>query len=198
MKPWSWKLGVLSGTLVVLGGAEVASQAGDPTEAAFAKLAALVEPGPLHRRLAPLVGDWKLTLRWRAAPEQEWRESAGRAARAWILGGRYLEERVSSEWMGQPFEGRGLLGYDALREEYTSVWMDDRSTWPRIGSGPAGADPRVLTTSGTVGDPVSGDRAAWFRSVLRITSDDEHVHELWSKDASGTEFKALEMLYVRG
>ena len=57
------------------------------------------------------------------------------------LGGRFLEERVQSSFMGQPFSGIGYTGYDNVKKKYVSTWMDNMGTMIMVMEGtpdPAG------------------------------------------------------------
>ena len=69
-------------------------------------------PGEHHQHLKPLAGTWKFSSRFRQDPEKPWNESTGEAKFEWILGGRFLQQKITtppSDAMPMTFEGFGLL-----------------------------------------------------------------------------------------
>ena len=44
---------------------------------------------------------------------------------------------------------------------------------------------------------MTGAKNDWFRSVFRTVSDDENVYEMYAKDASGEEYKSMEITCER-
>ena len=51
------------------------------------------------------------------------------------MNGLYIEEVFKCQFMGQPFEGRLLQGYDTFRKKHTSVWIDNGSPVMQISQG---------------------------------------------------------------
>src|SRR5229473_2520705 len=69
-------------------------------------------PGPEHQQMAKMAGKWKLSVTtWMMPGAPPMKSEATSEYRA-ILGGRFLEEEVHGTMGDQPFEGRGLSGYD--------------------------------------------------------------------------------------
>ena len=85
-------------------------------------------PGPAHKVLDALAGEWNVESRWWMAPDAPPAESKGTSKRHWALGGRYVQEEFSGEMMGAPFQGIGFTGYDNMKKKYVGVWMDSMST----------------------------------------------------------------------
>jgi hypothetical protein len=79
------------------------------------------KPGPEHKKLQPLVGDWDLTVKLWVDPSQPPAEAKGTVTRKWILGGRFVQESVHVECGGKSFEGLGLVGYDSAQKKFTVV-----------------------------------------------------------------------------
>jgi hypothetical protein len=76
-------------------------------------------PAEPHQALEPLVGTWKTTSRlWMAGPDAPPMESHGTSVKTWVLGGRWLQEDLESEMMGQPLQGRGMTGFDNFKNTY--------------------------------------------------------------------------------
>jgi hypothetical protein len=73
--------------------AEEGSAPANPDEL-MAAMAAASQPGPEHARLRPLEGSWTFTSKFWMDPSQPPLETKGTIERRWVLGGRFLEERI--------------------------------------------------------------------------------------------------------
>jgi hypothetical protein len=103
------------------------------------QLARTYEP---HQRLQQLAGAWDVAVRT-TVPGQP--EVAGRGSLAGksMLGGRYVVLNFQLDVQGAPLEAVQILGFDNLRQSYTSSWRDDLSTWSVECAG--GAEPKEPT-----------------------------------------------------
>ncbi len=152
-------------------------------------------PGPEHARLAALAGDWKMTVKTWMDPAAPPEMAGGTVHRRMILGGRYLEETVESTMMGQPFEGRGLTGYDNVTGKYWSTWVDSMSTGLMTSTGSFDPETGIGTFWGTYVDPGSGQEGR-NKSTVEHVSDDREVFTMYDvKD--GREIKMMEITYER-
>jgi hypothetical protein len=80
------------------------------------------KPGPEHKKLEPLVGDWTFTLKLWTNPNEAPAEVRGDIERKWVLGGRFVQETVQGKCDGgKTFEGLGLLGYDNAQKKFTAT-----------------------------------------------------------------------------
>jgi len=90
------------------------------------KMQEFATPGPAHKALDALAGEWNVEARYSmGGPGTPPTTSKGVAVTRWILGGRYLQEEFSGEMMGRPFKGIGVTGYDNFKKKYISTWVDD-------------------------------------------------------------------------
>ena len=194
---------LLSAAVVVLGALLISAAAGrgqDPQEANYDtdEMMKLGAPGLMHQHLEPLVGSWEMTAKMRSAPGTDWEEeSTSEAKREWICDRRFVKETVESDWMGMPFEGMGLFGYDNVREEYCFMWVDSMSTGMMFAPGTSTDGGKTITFEGTHADSMTGEKDAWFRHVMRIVSDDENVFEMYARDPSGEPFMTMEITSKR-
>ena len=83
------------------------------------------QPGPQHQLLAKLTGQWEAQTKFWMDPAGEPITSQGTMEYRMIMDGRYLEEIITSQFMGQPFSGRGLYGYTNLTDEVEALWIDN-------------------------------------------------------------------------
>ncbi len=165
------------------------------TQEMMKKMAELGSPGPAHKALEALVGDWNVEARfWMGGPEPT--ESKGTATKRWILGGRFLQEEYKGEFMSMPFQGMGLTGYDKMKQKYVGVWVDNMGTAMATSEGAADAQGKVVTMTGIMDDPMTGEKNKQFKYILRIAGHDKHVMEM--HDVSlGDKSKMGEITYVR-
>jgi len=167
-----------------------APQEGLSEEEMMAKMMELATPGAEHAALTKRVGSWTHDFKMRMSPDQPWMETPGSSEVSALLGGRFVLEKVSMNLMGMPFEGLQINGYDKLKGEYTSLWMDSMSTWAITSRGKAD-DKGVVELKGTMID-VAGERA--FRSVVTPKGDDELMVEMY--DTIPSKGEVLMMSYT--
>jgi uncharacterized protein DUF1579 len=165
-------------------------------QANMAKVKEMGTPGPEHAVLNPLEGNWNVTSSHWMKPGAKVQKSTGSSSMAWVMGGRFLKQDYKGDMMGQPFEGQGYFGYDKVKKEYVSVWMDNMSTGLFEGSGSYDAATKTVTQSGTFSCPVAGPNR-WFEWKWQIVSKDKNIFSMYMKDPAGKEFKGMEIIYTR-
>ena len=145
-------------------------------EEVMAKTMELGIPGSPHQELTAQAGRWTKSMKWRMSPDAPWEEMTGGTCDSQVLlGGRYLLEHTNASFGGMPFEGYNLLGYDNMRGEYTSVWMDSMSTWWITSSGKKDKDGSI-NFKGTMRDAAGGRP---FRMVVKTQSDGSVVNNMF-------------------
>ena len=165
-------------------------------EAMMAKMKEYSTPNENHKVLDQLVGSWTYSLKWWMSPDAKAEESTGSSEVKWILNGRFIEQSVTGTSMNQPFEGRGIIGFDNLKKEYTGVWLDNMATGMMTSSGKYDSATKTFTEQGSFSCPlVNGPRA--YRTVTKIVDDNTHIYETYMNDKDGKEFKSMEITYTR-
>lgn len=154
-------------------------------------------PGEGHKALAPLAGNWKYTAKFWMKPTEKPEESKGTSKTKWVMGGRFLQQEVKGKAMGKPFNGMGFTGFDTMREQYQTVWLDDMSTHMMLGSGTFDTAANTLKQSGEFSCAMSGDKNRWYRTDLKITDKNSHTYAMYTKGEDGNEFKSMEITYTR-
>ncbi|HET9232633.1 MAG TPA: DUF1579 domain-containing protein [Candidatus Eisenbacteria bacterium] len=158
---------------------------------------AAMSPGPEHKNLAKMTGDWTFTNKMWMDPSAPPAEGSGTMHAETILGGRYVHAVWKGNFMGMPFEGHGTEGYDNLTKKYVSSWVDNMSTAIMYSTGTCEQNGKVCTaTSQEMLDPMSGKMTS-FRSVVTWTSDTSFKMEMYSKPAGGAEMKGMEMTVTK-
>jgi len=122
-----------------------------PDAATLLRFERLAQPGEPHALLQRLVGEWDVAVRTPVDPVE--RVDRGSVKGLALLGGRYVQLQFSLTVARQPFEAVQVLGFDALRQQFTSSWRDSASTWTTECAGAPRADrPDLLALSGTAVD----------------------------------------------
>ena len=61
-----------------------------------------------------------------------------------MLGELWLTTHFKGQFLGSPFEGRGLMGYDTTKKKYVGVWIDTTTDTMSIGEGTYEADRNAI------------------------------------------------------
>jgi hypothetical protein len=160
---------------------------------AWAKFAT---PGEGHKALAGMVGTWDAEVTSWMEPGQPPTKSKGTSENRMVLGGRWVEAKFTSEMMGQPFEGLGYTGYDNFKKKYVGTWQDNMSTAVMLSEGTFDAAGKVMTSTSTMDDPMTG-RTSTIKMTTTIASPDHHVFEMWGPGPDGKEAKQMQIDYRR-
>jgi hypothetical protein len=164
-------------------------------KAAMEAMAAAAAPGDPHKALDSFVGTWDVEFSMWHAPGAEPVRLKGTSESRWILGGRWVEQRFRSEFMGEPFEGLGHVGYDNVKKKYVGSWMDTMSTWAMKSEGWQEASGRLVWKATTF-DPMAGKEIE-ITDRTRLVNPDYFISEMWAPGPDGKEFKSMEFHYRR-
>jgi hypothetical protein len=181
---------VLAGAVVAslaLAEDKPASQKLDPQmEEMMKKAEAACTPGAAHQALEPLVGDWTAEVKCWMASGAPPTITQGTAQCTWALKGRFVQQEFSGEFLGKPFRGIGFTGYDNVRQQYRSVWIDDMSTTMVTSEGEADPAGKVLTLAGDYACAMTGEKNKTCKQILRIVSRDQHIFEMHDRPKAST------------
>lgn len=173
---------------------------GDHMAAMMAEMMKFANPGEHHEHLKPLAGTWTLSTKFRMGADAPWDISGGESVIEWILGGRFLQQKVKSppsEAFPMPFEGFGLLGYDIFAKKYINVWMDTFSTGMMMVKGSCDASGKVITLEGEFANPMKDGAMTKSRWVYKIINNNKFIFEMWEPDDAGKEYLHGEITYTR-
>ncbi|HXH32234.1 MAG TPA: DUF1579 domain-containing protein [Bacteriovoracaceae bacterium] len=156
-------------------------------------------PGEPHKQLKKMVGKWNYSSKWWMSSDAKPEESKGQSTMRMILGGRFLEQSLKGTSMGQPFEGHGMIGYDNLKKEYETAWLDNMSTGMMRASGSYDEATKTLTEKGEFTCPMAPDNKASYRGETKWIDDNSFTYSMFGKGMAqkGEEFKMMELTYKR-
>jgi hypothetical protein len=154
------------------------------------------KPGPEHAKLEPLIGSWTYTCKCWMDPTQPPIEMKGTIERKWVLGGRFLEERIAGTGLdGKPgLEGLGIYGYDSSQKKYRLTFACTMGTDISTSLGVAEASGKFIFQT-TCNCPLT-KTIIQGRDELRIESKDKVVLDSY-KTIDGKEVKGMEIIAVR-
>ncbi len=186
---------------VIVNGTVQAKESAPPMseemQAMMAKVQKAGTPGAGHEKLQALVGEWKTATRSWMKPGDKAEKGTGTSSVQWVLDGRFLQQNYKGDWAGQPFAGLGFFGYDNVKEEYQSIWMDSMSTGIAEATGSYDAVTKTISDKGSVSCPISPTKTKDYRSEWKFISADKNIYNMYTKDEAGKEFKMMEIVYSR-
>lgn len=148
-----------------------------------------VSPGPEHKALERLAGEWIATIRGEGG------DSKGTMVAKMECGGLWLATEFRGDFGGMPFHGRGFDGYDPASRKYVSVWVDSMTTKPLSFEGTMDKAKKTLTL---IAEGIGMDgKPAKFKSVTQYPDDDHQVFAMYMIGSDGVENKVVSIEYVR-
>ena len=154
-------------------------------------------PGEEHKVLQQSVGSWNTTTTMWMKPGDSPTVSHGTSQFEAIYGGRYIRQNVKGMAMGQPFEGMGINGYDNVKKQYTSIWLDNMGTAITSGTGQFNKDQNAIVDEGSMSCPMTPSGTRSYRAVWALPKNDSFKYEMYGPDESGKEYKMMEIVYTR-
>lgn len=153
-------------------------------------------PGPAHKRLGELAGDWTFTSKMWMDPSAPPNEVPGTTTYRLIMGGRYLQGDHRGAFMGMPFEGQGVMAFDNVSQKYYASWIDNLGTGLMLSTGTYDPAKKAYTYLADMDDPMHPGVTIKVREVFTIV--DANTHRLdWYQTQGGKETKTMEIVYTR-
>lgn len=153
-------------------------------------------PGEMQKMLSKGVGTWTMKTSWWMAPGAEAMVSEATAVSEMILGGRYLQSKVSGTMMGMPFEGISVEGYDNAAKLFVNSWIDNMGTGMMFMTGKWDETAKQINYTGKMVDPISSN---WVdvRQVVTYNADGTVKMEMYGPAADGKEYKTMEIITTK-
>jgi len=158
--------------------------------------AAAGTPGPQHEALAARAGSWNVEGKVWMEPGADAMPMPATAQTQALLGGRTIIEEFKSDFMGMPFEGRLLQGYDNLNEQYWCLWTDNMSTGYWLSHGTE-ISPGTIDLMGTAIDVLT-PKGRPVHMMIIAEDDGSYTMKMFDTDEDGDEHQTMELHYTRG
>lgn len=166
-------------------------------EAMMKEYMKFAQPGPEHQQLMHRAGTWEHTTKMWMDPKQPPIETKGTAEFKMILGGRFLVQEYHSEFMGMPFHGFGVTGYDNFKKQYVGMWTDVMASSMLNTLGTPDASGKTVTFIGQMDDPVMGEKNKQFKMIEKAVDDNKFIDEMYDNIPGVGEVKVMEITYTR-
>lgn len=166
--------------------------AGDAMAQAMAKYAT---PGPQHKLLSKLVGNWSVTGKMWMEPGKPPIVTSSKA-KIKNMGDLWIVEEVTGDFMGKPFLGHGVQGFDIAKQKYVGTWVDNFGSYIMVAEGTADAAGKVITTLSSDVDPATG-KSSTTKSVTTIDSDTKHTIAMYKTGPDGKDVELMELVYTK-
>jgi hypothetical protein len=178
---------VIPATLAFLAALAIGYGAGARGEESKKEAPPLPAPGPEAEKLKQFEGTWDAKVILPGAPEME---SKGVQTARLGCGGRWLISDYKGEFMGMPFEGHGVAGYDAEKKKYVHIWVDPMSPSLDVMEGTYDDAKKTLAFKGKGKNPETGQMTEYTMKTV-IESRDRHVFtmEMTTPDGKTEGFK---------
>ena len=174
---------------------DAAAAAGGDEAAMMEAYMKLISPGPQHKMLAKLVGDWEATQTLWMVPGAPPAENKGTSSFRMILGGRYLVQTYTAEIPGMgEFTGRGTTAFDNATKEFIQTWIDSFNTGIMVSKGQMKGD-KTIELKGESVDPLTKQKVG-FRTTSTYIDDNNHEMEMF-EIKGGEERKIMKIAYKR-
>ena len=149
-------------------------------------------PGSMQQMLAKSTGTWSedITM-WMSAGAPP-SKTTSKSVNTMILGGRYLESRHTGNFMGMPFEGLSILGYNNGTKSFQSSWVDNFGTGVTLMEGKWDSTSRSITSTGKTFEPTTGKEMS-IKQVFTLVDDNHQKMEMYAA-MGGKESKTMEIL----
>jgi hypothetical protein len=162
----------------------------------MAKMMELGAPGPQHEKLKAMEGTFDAEVTMQMTPDAAPTTSKGKMTNQMVFGGRYLHGQYKGEFMGQPFEGMSVFGFDNMKKQYFNGWIDSMSTGVMMAYGSSDSAGKVITCTAKVDCPMDNS-VKTMKTVVTITDNNAHTYEMYDVGADGKEFKTMTIKYTR-
>ena len=153
-------------------------------------------PGDAHKLLGSMVGTFDAKVTAWMLPGTPPTESNGTAVNTWIMGGRFVEQRFTGQFMGQPFNGLGYTGYDNVKKSYWASWMDDMGTGVMNSVGATSDNGKTWKFTATMPDPMTGKDSP-VEERITVVDNNHHNFEMWAPGPDGKMMKMMAIAYTR-
>ncbi|MEM9373707.1 MAG: DUF1579 family protein [Planctomycetota bacterium] len=164
-----------------------------PEEEMEAYMASIM-PGDHHAELAKAAGTWDAVTSFMMEPGAPPVAGVGTMECEMVLGGRYLQGRFHmDDMMGVPFDGLSFAGYDNIREEYVTTWMDTFGTGIMYMTGHMHENGKMEMVGASA--MPSGDRH--MKIVSEWDGDDQFTDTFYDKQPDGSWMKSGHIKYTR-
>lgn len=164
-----------------------------PTEGTAEQGQLPAKPGPEHKHLQRLVGDWECEVHTFQPGQDEATKSAAKAKIISLLGGLFIQQNFQGEMEGVKFRGRGVTGYDQVQKKFVGTWIDSTNSSMMVTKGDYDVKTNTLTELGKMSGP-TGEMT--FKMVSKFESNNKFNMTMFMVQ-EGADVKFMRIDYTR-
>jgi hypothetical protein len=155
-------------------------------------------PGEMHKTLALYDGNWTgATTSWMENGAQPI-TSQSECINKMIFDGRYQHSTFKGSFMGMPFEGMSIMGYDNAKKKFVSTWIDNMGTGIMHAEGDWNPSKKSIELKGKMTDPARPGKDCDFRETYTFIDANNHTMEMYGPDSkTGKEYKTMEIKFTK-
>lgn len=148
-----------------------------------------------HNFFRPLAGSWNAQMTV-FMDNGEKAQGQGTCAITGTFGGRYLTSTFNGTLQGRAYQGVQTFGYNNLKRQFESTWIDNMSTGIAFSSGNFDQNTRTFSMASEVDDAFTGERRVQTEET-RIINDNQFSFTIFQTTSGGQRSKTLEIQYTR-
>jgi hypothetical protein len=145
-----------------------------------------------HALLKQMAGDWDVKVSMFMGPEAM---VSNGTYEAHMVGDTWVAGDFEGDFMGMPFYGHGVNGYDVKAKKHVSYWFDSMTTSPNVSEGTYDAAAQALTMKGKGFDMMGKEVAQTETTVFKDA--DTMLFSMTQPGADGKDVKVMEIVYTR-
>jgi hypothetical protein len=154
------------------------------------------KPGKQHDVLKQMEGTWDAVARFMTEPGKPMAESKGVETASMGLGGFWLMTEYKGEMNGQPFTGRGSMGYDQQKQKYVGTWIDSMKSGLFLSEGIADEPGKVFTMIVQGYCDMQG-KAITMKQIMELKDKDSRKLTFLSPNPDGKDMTVGTIEYTR-
>jgi len=154
----------------------------------------LPKPGPEQEILKMQEGNWDAVVESWMAPGQPPVTTKGSETNT-MLGGLWLVSDFKGEFMGTPFQGHGVLGWDAVKKKYVNTWVDSMSVGLTTGEATYDGSKKVL--AGWMEGPDMTGKVMKMNELSEQKDADNRVFTMSVPGPDGHDVPIMRITYKR-
>ena len=135
------------------------------------------KPGEHRKHLEMMAGTWDVKSKFYMIPGQMI-EMTGVEVAKMQPGGFWLISDITGKFMGAPFHGHSVLGYDAQKKRYVGMWADSIASVMVTSTGTCTKDGKVHTMIGKSFNPME-KREVTYKQVTEIKDANTKTFHLY-------------------
>lgn len=172
-------------------------EAGGQMDPAMMKMIEMGTPGKEHELLDAMAGEWNAACTMEMEPGKPMTSKA-KSSNHWLFDKRYIQQDYSGDFMGMPFNGMSIIGYDKYQKKYFASWIDSMSTMFYLSYGSYDPATKTFTFEGSGPDckDPDGKKMCKMKNVVKIISKDKHIFTM-SSEQDGKMVQGMEIVYTR-